>query len=255
MLRCALIRSPASVRIGFSNTIHHNNNPESTISSSLFRATTRRSVFDKRVQIPKGGGDGVAANTVPLQPVRQTAFTRLVWYAKVVRVPFLITAIYGLGYRQGIMDAARNPLKLQQGTFEAICMEMGVQSGDDVEIISERPPQPAKLKRLGWMYGETAMEKATHSERAHKVADIGREIIRAARAYTRQELYDAMNKAKKKINAADLSEKELMKALNEDEQVEYWLNAVERIEGFTPDGIQNWQYILVKTPIQNVSKP
>eukprot|EP00339_Tiarina_fusa_P018498 CAMPEP_0117000704 /NCGR_PEP_ID=MMETSP0472-20121206/2956_1 /TAXON_ID=693140 ORGANISM="Tiarina fusus, Strain LIS" /NCGR_SAMPLE_ID=MMETSP0472 /ASSEMBLY_ACC=CAM_ASM_000603 /LENGTH=403 /DNA_ID=CAMNT_0004700483 /DNA_START=244 /DNA_END=1455 /DNA_ORIENTATION=- len=212
----------------------------------------KRFVFDKRVPVPKGGGAGLAANTVPLKPVRQSRFARLAWYAKMARIPFLITAIYGLGYRQGIMDAARNPLKLQQGTFESLCMDMGVRDGHDVEIVSERTHAPTKLRKLGSLYGENSNENIKHSVRAQKVADIGREIIRAARRYVRGELHDAMGKARAKLgDVSGISDKDLMKKLNEDEDVEFWLNSLERIEGFTKDGIQDWQYILVGTPVPN----
>jgi hypothetical protein len=79
------------------------------------------------------------------------------------------------------------------------------------------------------------------------VASIGREIIRAARKYVTVELEKAvltkrqqlLEKSKEENKA--LTQHELLKAVNEDDQIQKWTHAYERIEGYTHDGIQNWQ--------------
>jgi hypothetical protein len=210
-------------------------------------------VFSRRqVRDQGGGGDGLKAITAPVLKTSTTRWRRIAWYLKATRIPFLVAAIYGLGFQQGVMEAVRNPLKLQQGTFETLCIDMGVQSGEDVEIISERPPPRRKLTRLGWLSGGDEEESSKqHSPRAKKVANIGRHIIRAARHHVRQELHEATEKAKAKLVGQDLSSVELVKKLHEDKEVDFWIQALERIEGYSMDGIQNWQYILVGTRVPN----
>eukprot|EP00980_Cylindrotheca_fusiformis_P009527 scaffold2082_cov85-Cylindrotheca_fusiformis.AAC.7 len=131
---------------------------------------------------------------------------------------------------------------------------MGVHSGDQIDIIWERRPPPS-LSRLGWLrlFGNNnneTEEEQIKDPRAHRVADIGREIIRAARRYVTKELQYAMDQKRQEIqqqqeqddeNKEPMSEHELALIIQEDDQVQKWIRAYERIEGYTHDGIQNWQ--------------
>jgi Zn-dependent protease with chaperone function len=212
-----------------------------------------RFAFVSRNKIQEKGGAGLKATTVPFKSTSSSTWSRIAWYVKVIRIPFLLAAVYSLGYQQGVMDTVRNPLKLQQGTFEKICGEMGVSSGEDIDIISERQKNP-NLFRIGWVHG--VEDDAGEKERnplAQKVADIGREIIRAARQHIRDELHQAVTKAKENLKEKELSlsKLEYARLLNEDEEVKFWVEAMERIEGYSVDGIQNWQYVLIATPIPN----
>ena len=154
------------------------------------------------------------------------------------RLPFLIVAIYGLGYRQGVTDTVRNPLKLQQGTFETLLLEMDVHSDDDVEIVSEKGV--VGFSTLEWFLGS---KTRLHAEdpRAQKVANIGREIIQAARRHVRAKLEEAIDTAKENYKGTYLKDYVLAKKLNEDPQVEFWVHALERIEGASYEGVENWQ--------------
>ena len=77
------------------------------------------------------------------------------------------------------------------------------------------------------------------------MASVGREIIRAARTYISEELKKAVNKKAEELKSDDknkqMSDTEMIKAIIEDESVEQWIHAKERIEGYTEDGIKNWQ--------------
>lgn len=90
-------------------------------------------------------------------------------------------------------------------------------------------------------------------KRVDKVADVGREIIRAARRYVREQLNEATRiaRAELKLDEESLSNTEIIRKLNEDDDVKQWTQALERIEGFSVDGIQNWQYIVIDTPVPN----
>ena len=218
-----------------------------------FQTINFRYYFNTRRVIPKQGSDSISAKTVPLVSASKSNWTRFAWYVKIARLPFLISAIYALGYQQGVMQTASNPLKLQQGFFETICIDMGVESSEDIDIISER--RPVTVKR-GWMTfaagSVNTEETQKHQPRTVKVANIGRNIIRAARLHVREELNKAVQAAQEKLkNETGLSELELRTKIHEDDEVAKWLAAQLRIEGETLDGIENWQYILVGTPVPN----
>jgi Zn-dependent protease with chaperone function len=214
---------------------------------------TIRFYFDKRRKVPIDGGAGLKASTINVEKSTSTFWRRLGLFFKYTRIPFLIVAIYGLGYQQGVIDTVRNPSKLQQGIFESICLEMGVTSGDQVDIISERRPPP-KFTKLGGAYvSDPDEDGTTHDARTQRVTMIGREIIRAARVYVKDELKKAIQKAKIDIltDKTDLSSDEVTKLVFEDHEVDFWEQSRQRIEGSTMDGIKDWQYVLLDTDIPN----
>jgi Zn-dependent protease with chaperone function len=254
--RCANRSGSLNRQLETKRFFHHQTTTSSKNASSLWRRTPPhhynytqvRHVFTKRRKIPHKGNEGIKAKPVPLQKPSESRWRQVARYVKVVRLPFLIVTIYGLGYQQGIMDTVRNPLKLQQGLFESICIDMGVQSGEDIEIISERRPPPKLFNKGRFQLLEEEKKK---DPRVHKVAIIGHQIIKAARYHVKQELQKAVEKAKEKLNDPRLTNIDLMKKVNEDEDVVFWIKALDRVEGGSVDSIQNWQYILIGTPIPN----
>lgn len=211
--------------------------------------------FNSRKAIVAEGGANGAVTTVPIknESSSYSNWKRFAWAVKMARLPFLIGAIYGLGYQQGTMETVRNPLKMQQDFFESVCMEMGVRDWKQVDVISERQFQAQPrgwLKGLGsTSYTET---EEKHDPRAEKVALIGREIIRVARQYVKEELNKAVEGVKELHKNKDkLTEVELHNIIMADVTVKQWAEAQVRIEGEAWNGIQNWQYVLVDTPIPN----
>jgi Zn-dependent protease with chaperone function len=203
-----------------------------------------------RRSITAEGAQNVTAKTKPIEKTSTWTWSRIAFYVKAVRVPFLVVAIYGLGYRQGIADTVRNPLKLQQGTFETLLLEMGVSEEDDVEIVSER--RIRGFSTLEWFMGQTHTARTKPQDpRTEKIATIGSEIIQVARRYVRQQLGDAVEKAKEKYKGSFIKDEVLARKLNAEPTVEFWVQALERIEGASLEGIDNWQYVLVDTPVPN----
>jgi hypothetical protein len=198
-----------------------------------------------RKTIPPGGGTGVKAFSVPAEKTSSFTWSRIAFYFKLIRFPFLIGAIYGLGYRKGVTETVRNPLKLQQGTFDTLLLEMGVDSEEDVEIVSERGV--SGFSTLQWFVGRSSVE--AEDPRAYKVAAVGREIINMSRRYVRKNLEEAIAKAKEQYEGKAMNETALAKKLYEDPAVEFYINALELLEGHQLEGIENWQYVLVSSPI------
>jgi hypothetical protein len=208
------------------------------------RTQWRTSIFSRNT-IPADGGAGVKAFSVPASKASSVTWSRIAFYFKVARIPFLIIAIYGLGYRKGVTDTVRNPLKLQQGTFETLLLEMGVDSQEDVEIVSERGV--SGFSTLQWFIGRSQVE--AEDPRALKVANVGREIINTSRRYVRKHLEAAISEAKKQYEGEIIKEDVLARKLGEDPSVEFYIHALERLEGAQLEGIENWQYVLVSSPV------
>mmetsp|Transcript_40551 Transcript_40551/g.97881 ORF Transcript_40551/g.97881 Transcript_40551/m.97881 type:complete len:324 (-) Transcript_40551:1251-2222(-) len=137
---------------------------------------------------------------------------------------------------------------------------MGITSGDDIDIIWERRP-PSNLRNIGWFRSLMEDEEETGPEikdpRANRVASVGRDIVRSARQYIREKLDFAMKKKQEELillakkENREISKAEAYKAISEDEEVQKWTESFERIEGYTHDGIKNWQFILLHTHIPN----
>lgn len=238
------------LRTGLRNAWQRNTSLELGSNGSIFASTKQRmSIFTRR-PIQKGGEEGIQARTVSTVSSSSITWQRIALAVKLTRIPLLITAIYTLGYQNGVVETVRNPLKIQQGTFEEICTSFGVTSGKQVSITSEKTKDPTVLGRIGWTRGEQDTEQ---DERAKRIETIGRPIIGAARIYVRQQLNEAITNAKEKLKdqEEELESVEYMRLLNSDRYVEEWTHALERIEGYTIDGVKNWQYVLIDTPVPN----
>lgn len=147
-----------------------------------------------------------------------------------------------------VTDAIRNPMKLQQGAFEAMLKEFSVESSDEVEIVTERGVRSRFDSPLGSLGSGKVKTKDPRSE---KIAVVGREILKSAQKYVRKNFEEAVEKAKDKIMKDNIymKDQQLAKLLNEDSEVEFWVAALEHVEGASLEGIQNWSYVLISSPI------
>ena len=138
---------------------------------------------------------------------------------------------------------------MQQGAFETLLSKYAVQSEDEVEIITERGVRSRFDTPIGSL---TRGKIATKDPRAEKIARVGREILKSSQTYVRENLEEAVKNAKNEMMKNDtinIKERKLAKLLNEDPNVKFWVNALEHIEGASLDGIENWSYVLISSPI------
>lgn len=71
-----------------------------------------------------------------------------------------------------------------------------------------------------------------------------------ARKHIREELNKAIEEIRVKLEKEAIAgRQEIEKLIAEDEKVKFWIMAWENIEGYTDDGIQNWQYVLIQSEI------
>jgi len=190
------------------------------------------------------------SQATPVKKESAITIRRIAYAVKLVRFPFLLVAISSIGYQRGVNDAIRNPLKLQQAAFESMLMEFSVPSTDEVEIVTERGVRSRFDTPLGSLGGKKLETKDSRSE---KIAIVGRQILKSAQTYVRTNFEEAIEKAKEDIlkDDVDMEERELSRRLNEDPEVQFWVAALENVEGASLDGIQNWSYVLISSPIPN----
>jgi len=156
--------------------------------------------------------------------------------------------VFKNSYQRGATDAIRNPLKLQQSAFEAMLMEFGVESDDEVEIVTEHGVQTRFDAPLGNIRGG----KVAKDPRAERVAVVGREILKSAQKYVRDNLEEAIDRAKDRITKGSyVKEQQLAKQIKDDPEVLFWIDALEHVEGAALEGIGNWSYVLISSPIPN----
>ena len=139
-------------------------------------------------------------------------------------------------------------MKLQQGSFEAMLGEFSVESSDDIEIVTERGVRSRFDSPLGSL-GRGNVKVI--NPRSEKIALVGREIVKSAQMYVRINFEEAVQKARDRIinDKTHIEEQELAKSLNEDPEVQFWVAALEHVEGASLQGIRNWSYVLIPSPI------
>ena len=138
-------------------------------------------------------------------------------------------------------------MKLQQGAFEAMLLEFSVESHDEVEIVTERGVR----SRFDTPLGSLARGNAkTSNPRSEKIALVGREIVKSAQVYVRENFESAVEQAKDRfMKDENIDERQLTKLLNEDPEVQFWIAALEHVEGTSLQGTQNWSYVLIPSLI------
>jgi len=140
--------------------------------------------------------------------------------------------------------AIRNPLKIQQGTFEALLHEFNVESDDEVEIVTERGVRSR--------FDTPLHGSKTKDPRAERIKNVGREILKSTQKYVRKNLEEAIERAKERITKNEyVKDKVLANKLSEDSEVALWVAALEHVEGFSLEGIESWSFVLISSPIPN----
>ena len=126
-------------------------------------------------------------------------------------------------------------------------MEYGVESDDEVEIITEHGVRSRFDTPLGNIRGA----KVAKDPRGERIAVVGKEILKSAQKYVRENLEESIVRAKNRIVKDELYVKErlLAKKLKEDPEVHFWIDALEHIEGASLEGVENWSYVLISSPI------
>mmetsp|Transcript_41565 Transcript_41565/g.46372 ORF Transcript_41565/g.46372 Transcript_41565/m.46372 type:complete len:435 (-) Transcript_41565:921-2225(-) len=213
------------------------------IKRTVPRTQSRTAVFSRSKN--SYGGTGLLSRSIPTKKESVITLGRVAKAVKIIRLPFLLLGISTIGYQRGVTDAIRNPLKIQQGTFEAMLTEFEVESDDEVVIITERG--------VSSRFDTPHRGDKTKDPRAERIRKVGREILTSAQRYVRENFEEAIERAKERITKDELyiKNKELATKLNEDSEVKIWVAALEHVEGFNLQGIDSWSFVLISSPIPN----
>ena len=133
--------------------------------SSMFRAPTARrwlsSTNATAIQQTKGGGGGGG----------RTRWQQIASIARMIRIPVLVTSVYGFGYQQGVMDCTKAPQSMQEKILANVLLSTGVTDpSTQIEVVSER---------------DVSMFVRKPSQ---QVAAVGSKIIHAAQDLVEEEL-------------------------------------------------------------------
>ena len=86
----------------------------STTNTTSKNSRTNVANYFSRDMAKGGDASRHAAKTTGITSQNKQRWARIAWYIRVIRIPALISAIYSLGYQQGVLDSVRNPNKIQQ---------------------------------------------------------------------------------------------------------------------------------------------
>lgn len=148
-----------------------------------------------------------------------------------VRIPVIVTSVYGYGYQQGIMDCTKAPVKMQESILSSVLMSTGVKEKSEVEVVTEKDISFYSYKK------------------SHQVAAVGSKIIQAAKEMVTEEIKAAEEKVNSKL-PKDIAEEERSARLMSDSYVQFWTAAREQLDG-EDLATGEWQYILVQSELPN----
>lgn len=155
--------------------------------------------------------------------VRWRVFARVVRY---IRIPVLISSVWGLGYQQGIIEYARNPDEVKQSLLESVLADVGCTD-----------------PKLAHAVKDDLVVTWNENRSARRVARVGRKIKEAAKEMVRKNRQAAIEEVKAQL-PQDVTEQQLMQVLQLDEAFVMWTTAVQKLEG-------SWTYIQLDVDLPN----
>lgn len=163
---------------------------------------------------------------------RWRVLARIVRY---VRIPVLVASVYGLGYQQGIIEYARNPDEVQESLLESVLAGVGCTDPKLVHAVTD-----SGSSSLGLVGG---VMTSGENRSARRVARIGSKIKQAAKELVRQKQRAAVDEVRSKL-PQDVSEQQLLQALQLDEEFVMWTSAIQKLEG-------TWTYMQLNVDLPN----
>jgi len=159
---------------------------------------------------------------------RKRAIALLAKGIKIVRIPFIILSVFGLGYNQGIMEYAKDPEKMKLKFLQQIVTDFGCQDLSLVLLAAEGDAN------THFPFGNEFVGDAPKREQLRKVVYVGERIVTAARAYVHEKV--------KEVAANHDPDENIEK----NEEYMKWNEAWDRIGGNI-----KWVFVLVESPVPN----
>jgi Zn-dependent protease with chaperone function len=122
---------------------------------------------------------------------------------------------------------------MQQQILTGILRSAGITSDDQVQILTEK-------------------DVSFGSRHRHvQVAAVGHKIVTAARALVQEKLRGSIEAARLQVPADLTDQAMILQAINQNEAVEYWSSAWERLQGEDNSHYKVWQYVFVDSDTPN----
>jgi len=141
---------------------------------------------------------------------KNAIWKRIALVLKFLRIPALVTSVYGLGYQQGITDFAYNPDQMQGEILKKLIMDVG---GEEVQYAIEGTSNTSNSNRIAKRSNNQILSSSqsfTLQERLRVVASVGERIIVASREYLKKHPEDFLTeeqwmKAQERIGMKSIS--------------------------------------------------
>lgn len=152
-------------------------------------------------------------------------FAKIVRY---IRIPVLVASVYSLGYQQGIIEYARNPMELKEALLDSVLASVGCSDRSGVSSIRD---------------SDSSGIFSQANRQVKQVARIGGKIMVAAKVLATQKQLEAIEAIKSRL-PQDLPPEKLVEILDQDEFYQTWTTAIEQLDG-------NWTYMLIDSQLPN----
>ena len=121
---------------------------------------------------------------------------------------------------------------MQEQIMKGILQSSGVGSPDEIHVLTEKDISFGSRRR------------------DHQVASVGYKIVSAARGYVEEKLQEEMARVRAKLPQDITDQDAILQLIQEDENVQYWLDARYRLQG---EQVENkiWQYVFIESKVPN----
>jgi hypothetical protein len=199
-----------------------------------------------------------AARPSPAIPAQGT-WQKLKWriiarVAFYLRIPFLVLSVYGIGYQQGIMDYSREPEITEERLLDTTLASVGCTSAEEKAkvLIAHEGKWSNSLSKIQSIHQlRHARDNGSYGENYRRMvmlqhsSVVGENIVKAARAFVKTKLTEAVKEAKSNLPPEVLDdESRLYQALEMNEDVDLWTKARRHME-------RSWRFVLIPSPIPN----
>lgn len=187
----------------------------------------------------------------PWQRLKWRIIARVAYY---LRIPFLVLSVYGIGYQQGIMDYSREPEITEDRLLDTTLASVGCTSFEEKSkvLIAHEGKWSNSLSKIHSIHQlRRAQDSGNYGDNYRRMvmlqhsSVVGENIVKAARAFVKGKLTEAVKEAKSQLPPEVLDdERRLYQALEMNEEVDLWTKARRHME-------RPWRFVLIPSPIPN----
>ena len=232
----SLIIRYRQIGLGFTRYAHLNCNANGRFTVTSWQTECRNRTIGRLRLFAATTSSSKSALTNPQSNslhLKWRVLARLVYY---IRLPFLVLSVYGIGYQQGIIDYSRDSARMEVKLLDTILAGVGCISYDDrAGVLVAREGEWRNLldrfRSTQNANGEGYDDEYARVVMLRNVSLVGERIVKVARTHVKSKLTEAVKDATAKFPPEVLDDEvRLYEALENDEEVEGWTNAMRHME-------------------------